>query len=233
MNVVPQRNAVARYARRARFARAIVLVTLVFLTASVLAALPGVTELAATPEQITDAQLATLLGQRIKSADVIAIGELRDLETISLALSAAETGHLVLGTLTTGNAIRTVERIIGAYPPNQQSQIRTMLSTSLKGIVAQTLCKRKTKGRIAALEILNVTSAIANLIREGKTFQIPSQMQVGGKEGMVLLNDALFRLVKEDIVLPEEALMKSVSKKDLAQKLQGAGFDVSCSMPGM
>jgi twitching motility protein PilT len=156
--------------------------------------------------------------------DIVLVGEMRDLETTHIAIETAETGHLVFGTLHTTTAASTVDRIIDQFPADQQEQIRTMLASSLKGVVAQTLCRKKPKGRIAALEILVVTSAIANLIRDGRTFQIPSSMQVGGKDGMVLLNDALARYVKEGIVDAEEALMKSVQRKDLLMKLETMGL---------
>ncbi len=164
--------------------------------------------------------------------DIVLVGEMRDLETTHIAIETAETGHLVFGTLHTTTAASTVDRIIDQFSADQQEQIRTMLASSLKGVIAQTLCKKKPKGRIAALEILVVTSAIANQIRDGKTFQIPSMMQVGGKDGMILLNDALTKLVKDGVVDVEEALMKSVQRKDLAMKLQSlgiasAGFEVA------
>ncbi len=125
------------------------------------------------------------------------IGELRDLETISLALTAAETGHLVLATLHTNNAIRTVNRILGVFPPNQQEQIRTMVSESLRAVISQRLVARADgNGRVAALEILVVNKAVGNLIRENKTFQIRSVLQTGGAQGMCLLDDSLADLVK-------------------------------------
>src|SRR5690606_37666470 len=117
--------------------------------------------------------------------DIILVGEMRDLETISLAITAAETGHLVFGTLHTNSASKTVDRIIDAFPEAQQAQIRVMLAESLRGVVAQTLFPRADQpGRIAALEIMINTFGIANLIREGKTYQIPSAMQTGASEGM-------------------------------------------------
>jgi twitching motility protein PilT len=159
--------------------------------------------------------------------DIVLVGEMRDLETTHIAIETAETGHLVFGTLHTTTAASTVDRIIDQFPAENQAQIRTMLSTSLKGVVAQTLCRKKPKGRIAALEIMVVTSAIANQIRDGKTFQIPSAMQVGGKEGMVLLNDALMRHVVDGIVDPEEAMSKSVHRKDLAMKFESKGINLA------
>jgi len=158
--------------------------------------------------------------------DVVLVGEMRDLETTHIAIETAETGHLVFGTLHTTTSASTVDRIIDQFPTNAQAQIRTMLSTSLKGIIAQTLCKRQPKGRIAALEVLVVTNAIAAQIREGKTYQIPSAIQVGGREGMVLLNDALIRHIESGDVLPEDALAKSIDRKDLLSKFQAKGINV-------
>ncbi len=138
--------------------------------------------------------------------DVILVGEMRDLETISLALTAAETGHLVLATLHTNSATKTVDRIIDAFPENQQSQIRVMLSESLRGVVAQALVPRKDgKGRAAVVEILVNVPAVANLIREGKTFQIHSSMQTGQAHGMVTFDTAINELVRKGIIAREEA----------------------------
>jgi twitching motility protein PilT len=144
--------------------------------------------------------------------DIILVGEMRDLETISIAIETAETGHLVFGTLHTTTAYSTVDRIIDQFPTDRQEQIRVMLSESLKGVVSQTLCKKIGGGRAAALEILIGNSAVANLIREGKTFQIPSIMQTGKNLGMQLLNEALLDLVKKKLVDPNEAYGKSVEK---------------------
>jgi twitching motility protein PilT len=139
--------------------------------------------------------------------DIIAIGELRDLETISLALTAAETGHLVLATLHTNNAIRTVNRILGVFPPNQQEQIRTMVSESLRAVVSQRLVTRADgNGRVAALEILVANKAVGNLIRENKTFQIRSVLQTGGALGMCLLDASLSELVRTRVITRAEAL---------------------------
>jgi twitching motility protein PilT len=144
--------------------------------------------------------------------DVLLIGEMRDLETIAIAIETAETGHLVFGTLHTTTAASAVDRMIDQFPADRQSQIRVMLSESLRGVVAQNLCRKVGGGRAAALEVLIVNSAISNLIREGKTFQIPSMMQVGKATGMVTLNDALADLVRRGIVEPAEALAKAVDK---------------------
>jgi len=144
--------------------------------------------------------------------DVILVGELRDLETIAIAIETAETGHLVFGTLHTTTAASTVDRVIDQFPTDRQAQIRVMLSESLRGVIAQTLCKKVGGGRVAALEVLLVNSAISNLIREGKTFQINSMMQVGRAQGMVTLNDTLGDLVKRGQITPEEALLRAVDK---------------------
>jgi twitching motility protein PilT len=144
--------------------------------------------------------------------DIVLVGEMRDLETISIAIETAETGHLVFGTLHTTTACSTVDRIIDQFPADRQQQIRVMLSESLKGVIAQTLVPKKGGGRVAALEVLIVTPAVSNLIREGKTFQIPSAMQTGKVNGMVMLNDALFNLVQKGIVEPRDAYIKAVDK---------------------
>jgi len=137
---------------------------------------------------------------------------MRDLETIELALTAAETGHLVFGTLHTSSAAKTVDRIINVFPANQQEQIRAMLSESLRGVIAQQLLKTVDGKRAAALEILYVTRAVSNLIREGKTFQIPSVIQTGKREGMQLMDQALQALVTEKKVSVEEASRYAVNK---------------------
>jgi twitching motility protein PilT len=138
--------------------------------------------------------------------DVIALGELRDLETISLALTAAETGHLVMATLHTTNAMRTINRILGVFPPNQQDQIRTMLSESLRAVVSQRLALRADgTGRVPALEVLVANKAVGNLVRENKTFQIRSVLQTGGSQGMCLLDSSLAELVKAGTITREEA----------------------------
>ena len=156
--------------------------------------------------------------------DIVLVGEMRDLETIAIAIETAETGHLVFGTLHTTTAISTVDRIIDQFPSDRQAQIRTMLAESLKGVVAQTLLKKIGGGRVAALEILIVTPAISNLVREGKTFQIPSLMQTGKKHGMGLLNDSLMDLVKRRVVEPDEAYRRAVDKNGLASMLRAAGL---------
>jgi twitching motility protein PilT len=139
---------------------------------------------------------------------------MRDLETIFLAIEAASTGHLVFGTLHTQNASKTVDRVIDIFPVNQQAQIRSSLSDTLKAVVAQSLCKRcDIKGRCAALEILIVTPAVSNLIRESKTFQLPSVIQIGKKHGMVTLEDSIMAYLQKRWISPEEAYDKAVDKQ--------------------
>jgi twitching motility protein PilT len=157
--------------------------------------------------------------------DILLVGEMRDLETVAIAIETAETGHLVFGTLHTTTAASTVDRIIDQFPSDRQAQIRTMLSESLRAVIAQTLCKKIGGGRVAALEVLIVTSAVSNLIREGKTFQIPSIMQVGKATGMVTLNDSLMALVTKKLVAPEEAYAKAVDKPGFEAMLKRAGVD--------
>jgi twitching motility protein PilT len=158
--------------------------------------------------------------------DIVLVGEMRDLETTRIAIETAETGHLVFGTLHTSTAASTVDRIINQFPADEQEQIRLMLAGSLRGVVAQTLLKKKGGGRVAALETLFVTSGIASLIREGKTFQIPSAMQTGAKYGMQLLNDALENRVKAGEVEAMDAWDKSMDKEDFAKRLKGLGLDI-------
>jgi twitching motility protein PilT len=157
--------------------------------------------------------------------DIVLVGELRDLETVAIAIETAETGHLVFGTLHTTTAASTVDRIIDQFPADRQSQIRVMLSESLRGVIAQTLCRKIGGGRVAALEVLIVTHAISNLIREGKTFQIPSMMQVGKALGMVALNEALLDLVTKKLVAPDEAYSKSADKAGFEAALKRVGAD--------
>ena len=159
--------------------------------------------------------------------DVVLVGELRDLETVSIAIETAETGHLVFGTLHTSTAASTVDRIIDQFPPDRQSQVRVMLAESLKGVISQTLCRKIGGGRVAAMEILLVTPAVSNLIREGKTFQVVSIMQTSRKLGMVTMTDALMGLVERELVEPREAYMKAPDKNAMIQALKAKGFDVS------
>jgi twitching motility protein PilT len=158
--------------------------------------------------------------------DIVLVGEMRDLETIAIAIETAETGHLVFGTLHTNTAPSTVDRIIDQFPTDRQEQIRMMLSESLKGVIAQTLIKKVGGGRVAAQEVLLCTSSVANLIREGKTFQIPSVMQTSRGIGMTTLNDALFELVKKKLVEPNDAYMKAVAKAEFKQMCERGGFKI-------
>src|SRR6266480_3698091 len=164
--------------------------------------------------------------------DIVLVGEMRDLETIAIAIETAETGHLVFGTLHTTTASSTVDRIIDQFPADRQAQIRVMLSESLKGVISQTLCKKIGGGRVAAREILLTTPAISNLIREGKTFQIPSIIQTSRKLGMNTLNDALLELVEKKVVEPDEAYMRSVEKAGLVASLKAKGFKLTLSAEG-
>jgi twitching motility protein PilT len=159
--------------------------------------------------------------------DIILVGEMRDLETVSIAIETAETGHLVFGTLHTTTAASTVDRIIDQFPADRQSQVRVMLSESLRGVIAQTLCRKIGGGRVAAREVLLSIPAVSNLIREGKTFQIPSIMQTNRKAGMVTLNDALMELVDSKQVEPKEAYMKAVEKAGFAAALKARRHDIS------
>jgi len=159
--------------------------------------------------------------------DVILVGEMRDLETVSIAIETAETGHLVFGTLHTTTAASTVDRIIDQFPADRQSQIRVMLAESLKGVIAQVLCRKVGGGRVAAKEVLLSIPAVSNLIREGKTFQIPSIMQTNRKAGMVTLNDALLDLVEQKQIEAKEAYLRSVEKSSLATALKAKRLDTS------
>jgi len=143
--------------------------------------------------------------------DVILVGEMRDLETIQLTLTAAETGHLVLSTIHTSSAADTVNRVIDVFPPNQQAQIRTQFAESIEGVFSQTLLKRKAGGRIAAVEVMTGTTAIRNLIREGKVHQIMGTLQVSQKDGMQTMDMALMDLVSRGAVTPNEAQSKSMT----------------------
>ena len=151
--------------------------------------------------------------------DVVLIGEMRDLETVAIAIETAETGHLVFGTLHTSSAAATVDRIIDQFPADRQAQIRTMLASSLKGVISQTLCRKIGGGRVPALEVMISTPSIQNLIREAKIFQIPSVMQTSRKQGMCLLNDSLAELVRKGTIAKEEAMAKAVDKGGLAALL--------------
>jgi twitching motility protein PilT len=165
--------------------------------------------------------------------DIVLVGEMRDLETVAIAIETAETGHLVFGTLHTTTAASTVDRVIDQFPTDRQAQIRIMLSESLRGVIAQTLCRKIGGGRVAALEVLIVTPAVSNLIREAKTFQIPSMMQVGKATGMVTLNDALMDLVTKKLVAPDEAYSKAVDKTGFEALLKRVGLEARPAAAGI
>lgn len=154
--------------------------------------------------------------------DIILVGEMRDLDTIHAAIEAAETGHVVFGTLHTSSASSTVNRIIDVFPKDSQDQIRTQLSTAMIGVLSQCLLPKKPEGVIAAYEMMVVTPAIQNLIRENKTYRIDSSIQTGRKEGMYLLDDSLFRLWRNGLVEKEECLLKSQKPGELAARIMAA-----------
>ncbi len=154
---------------------------------------------------------------------------MRDLETVANAIETPETGYLVFGTLHTSTAASTVDRIIDQFPADRQNRVRAMLLESLKGVIAQTLCRKKGGGRVAALEILLVTPAVSNLIREGKTFQIPSVMQTGRGAGMMTLGDSLLELVKKGLIEPEEAYANAVNKQELRSMLERNGVKLEAA----
>jgi twitching motility protein PilT len=161
----------------------------------------------------TDSFTAALRGALREDPDIILVGEMRDLETISLAIEASATGHLVFGTLHTSSASKTVDRIIEVFPVNQQQQIRNTLADGIRAVVAQTLFKRRdVKGRVAATEIMIGTPAVRNLIREAKTFQIPSMIQTGAKYGMQTMDDSIMELLKKKIITADDAYAKAEEK---------------------
>jgi twitching motility protein PilT len=171
---------------------------------------------------------SALRGALREDPDILLVGEMRDLETIELALTAAATGHLVFATLHTSSASKAVDRIIDVFPTNQQNQIRATLAESLKGVIAQNLFKRIDKpGRVAALEILVVDVAIANLVREGKTHQIPGMIQVGKKKGNQPLDDAIMDHLRHMRISPEEAYDKAIDKKKFRPFLKEPPLDAS------
>ncbi len=156
--------------------------------------------------------------------DVILVGEMRDLETIEAAITAAETGHLVFGTLHTTGAVRTIDRIVDAFPTNQQEQIRTQLAGNLKAVISQALLPKKSGfGRVAAFEIMISTPAVQNLIRENKSFRITSSIQTGHKYGMNLLDEHLMALYRKDIVTYEAAMSKAMSPDEFEQSARMGG----------
>jgi twitching motility protein PilT len=156
---------------------------------------------------------AALRGALREDPDVILVGELRDLETISLALEAAATGHLVFATVHTSSAAKTVDRIIEVFPVNQQQQVRNTLADGIRAVISQTLFKRiDRRGRVAAVEVMIGTPAVRNLIREGKTFQIPGTLQTGKKYGMQTLDDAIMALLEKRVISPDDAYTKAEEK---------------------
>jgi twitching motility protein PilT len=159
--------------------------------------------------------------------DIVLVGEMRDLETVAIAIETAETGHLVFGTLHTSSAPSTVDRIIDQFPADRQGQIRVMLAESLKGVISQMLCKKIGGGRVPVLEVLIGIPSVANLIREAKIFQIPSIMQTGKKYGMCLMNESFTDLVKRKIVDPQEAYAKALDKTGLLSSFRKNGIDTS------
>src|SRR5216110_1255072 len=164
---------------------------------------------------------AALRGALREDPDVIMVGEMRDLETISLAITASETGHLVLGTLHTSNASRTLDRLLDVFPPGQQEQIRIMVSESLRGVISQQLIPRADgKSRVLALEILTNTPAVANVIREAKTYMLPGIIQTGKKQGMQLMDDALIELQSRGLITADEALARADQKREMKQRLR-------------
>jgi twitching motility protein PilT len=164
---------------------------------------------------------AALRGALREDPDIIMVGEMRDLETISLAITAAETGHLVLGTLHTGNASRTLDRLLDVFPPDQQEQIRIMVSESLRGVISQQLTPRADgKGRVLALEILTNTPAVANVIREARTYMLPGIIQTGKKQGMQLMDDALVDLCSRGLINAEEACARAEQKQEIRTRLK-------------
>jgi twitching motility protein PilT len=170
----------------------------------------------------TQSFAAALRGALREDPDVIMVGEMRDLETISLAITAAETGHLVLGTLHTGNAPRTLDRVLDVFPSDQRDQIRIMVSESLRGIVSQQLIPRADgNGRVMALELLVNTPAVSNSIREGKTFMLPGIMQTGKAVGMIAMDDSLKNLYSEGHISREEAHSRAEDKGTMAKFLEG------------
>ena len=163
---------------------------------------------------------AALRGALREDPDVIMVGEMRDLETISLAITASETGHLVLGTLHTSNAARTLDRVLDVFPNDQREQIRIMVSESLRGIISQQLVPRADHtGRCLAMEILMNNPAVGNLIREGKTFMLPGVIQTGKKQGMILMDDSLLQLCAAGLISPEEAMYRAEDKSTMRQTL--------------
>jgi twitching motility protein PilT len=174
----------------------------------------------------TDSFKGALRAALREDPDIVLIGELRDLETVAIAIETAETGHLVFATLHTSSAASTVDRIIDQFPSDRQEQIRVMLASSLKGVISQMLCKKIGGGRVPALEVMISTPPIQNLIREAKVFQINSTIQTSRRQGMCLMNDSLLDLVKRKVVEPREAYAKAVDKAGLASVFTANGIEM-------
>jgi twitching motility protein PilT len=172
----------------------------------------------------TDSFKQALRAALREDPDIILVGELRDLETVSIAIETAETGHLVFATLHTSTAASTVDRIIDQFPADRQAQIRVMLAGSLRAVISQTLCKKLGGGRVAAREVLLSTPAVANLIREGKTFQLPTVIQTSRRLGMATLNDALLDLVDAGLIDPAEGYAKSLERAPYVAALKARGI---------
>jgi twitching motility protein PilT len=156
--------------------------------------------------------------------DIILVGEMRDLATIEAAISAAETGHLVFGTLHTNGAAKTVDRIVDAFPANMKDMIRTQLASSLQAVISQVLCKKVGGGRIAGYEIMVTTTSIASLIRENKTFRINSDIQTGANLGMITMDTHLMSLVNRELLSPDEAVEKAQDTVGMREKLIAMGI---------
>jgi twitching motility protein PilT len=169
---------------------------------------------------------AALRGALREDPDIILVGEMRDMETISLAVEAANTGHLVFSTLHTSSAARSVDRIIEVFPAEEQMQIRSTLADGIRAVISQVLFKRiDRKGRCVALEIMVANSAVRNLIRESKTFQIPSMIQTGKKYGMQLLDDSIWELCNRGWISPDDAYMKANDKARFRHLLKAPPLD--------
>jgi len=169
----------------------------------------------------TDSFASALRASLREDPDVIMVGEMRDLETISLAITASETGHLVLATLHTSNASRTLDRLLDVFPSDQQEQIRVMVSESLRGVISHQLIPKKDgTGRVLALEILTNTPAVANVIREAKTYMLPGIIQTGKKQGMRLMDDTLTDLYDRGLISAEEAYARADQKQAMRRHLK-------------
>jgi twitching motility protein PilT len=169
----------------------------------------------------TESFASALRASLREDPDVIMVGEMRDLETISLAITASETGHLVLATLHTSNASRTLDRLLDVFPSDQQEQIRVMVSESLRGVISHQLIPKKDgTGRVLALEILTNTPAVANVIREAKTYMLPGIIQTGKKQGMRLMDDTLTDLYDRGLISAEEAYARADQKQAMRQHLK-------------